>query len=947
MSKKLTYGFLLVLAGLTFAGVLAGCRDTSQAVEPSASETAEAEDGKESGKLFEYEEAQLDNGLDIITLEDFSTPIVAVKVWYKVGSKDEDPQRQGFAHMFEHMMFKGTEYVSPRDHFDLIQKVGGTTNAYTSFDVTVYEETLPANQLELALWLEAERMAFLNINQEHVDTERQVVEEELRMGENKPYGNVFKKQFAGVFEQTPYSWTPIGKIGHLRASSVQEMRDFWKKYYIPNNATLVIAGAVKHEEARKLAEQYFGWIPKYEDPKPAEYEKPEQDEPKVVVIDDENAPAARLDILWRTVPIGDDDEVVLDLLGEILGGGKSSRLYRELVAEKQLAVSASASTYNLEFDGVFFTRTMQAPEADAEQIRQIIRKHIDRVAEEGVSAEELEKAKNQLLKYLVTTSLTVESKAEMLGSAAVRRGDVSKVNTILEDVKAVTAEDIQRAAGEYLAEEKANVFIIEKNAKGAAANKDDESGGVTAPREETAPAPGRPGTERPEDWPMEAPVADAKAFEFEPSYTSETLDNGLQVIVVQNHEVPFVTARLGMLAGAWTEDKPGTASMAMQMLTKGTVEHSEAELAEILETNAISLAGSANLDTSSIDFSCVAEKVELATELMAEVTKQPTFPAEEFDKLKKQVLTGLQIKSQNPDYLANRELKRRLFGEHPYSRNVTGEIGDVGGLAVGDLQRWWDTVPRPERAVLIFAGDIKPGEAMELAKKNFGEWQNENAVKTDPKDLPEIPGAEATHVYLIDRPGSAQSEIRIGQLGITRHEQPEYFVSRIVTNYFGGQFGSRLNHTIRVEKGLTYGAYGYWSANAMAGTFKMDTFTKTASTVETVKTMFNEVDRLENKPPTIKELVNSQTYITGSFARQRETPQAVAEDLWLIHSQNLNDNYLDKFLEQVTATTAEDCIEFANESLDPEKMVVVVAGDAEALKAELEKIAPVTVIEAD
>ncbi len=231
---------------------------TTAAVPTKSPDAAPADDHK----LFDYREITLDNGLHVITLEDFSCPIVNVQVWYHVGSKDEHPERQGFAHMFEHMMFRGTERLGPTDHMDLVRQAGGECNAYTAFDQTVYHETLAAHQLELALWLEADRMAGLKIDQGSFDTERKVVEEERRMGLNRPFGTVMEKVMAEVFHEHPYRWTPIGKIPHLRSAAVQELRDFWNKYYVPNNATLVVAGAVKHAEAQQLAKRHFSWIPR-------------------------------------------------------------------------------------------------------------------------------------------------------------------------------------------------------------------------------------------------------------------------------------------------------------------------------------------------------------------------------------------------------------------------------------------------------------------------------------------------------------------------------------------------------------------------------------------------------------------------------------------------------------------------------------------------------------
>jgi len=928
--------FCLFSALTVFAG---GCREVIIYPEPAA------EQAKSARPLFDYRQIELDNGLKVITLEDFSCPIVAVQVWYHVGSKNESPGRQGFAHMFEHMMFKGTDRVGPTSHFDFIQRVGGSNNGYTSFDKTVYLQTLPANQLQLALWLEAERMAFLKIDQNAFDTERNVVEEELRMGENKPYGTLSKKIFAKLFKVHPYRWMPIGNLEHLRASSVPELRDFWTRFYVPNNATLIIVGAVKHAEAQALAKRYFGWIPRWVEPKRVKVREPRQTAAEELIIDDENAPAGMVQVIFRTVPAGHRDEVVLDLLSEILGGGNSSRLYRELVAEKQLAVSASASTYNLEHDGLFFTDAVQAPNAELSRIPKIISKHIEKVKAEGVTQQELTKARNQMLKRVVTEDLTIDSKARMLGSAAVVIGDTSRVNTMLDEIRAVKKEDLQKAANKYLTDAHALTVIVKQNTKGAMAGaKDNETAPITAEPEEKAPAPGRKGVVRPEDFPAEAPFAELKQLKPKLEHTSARLDNGLKVMVVPNHEVPFVSVTLGLMNGTWTEAKPGTASMAMQMLTKGTTEHTEAQLAAELERYAISLAASAGQDTSQLNANCLTDHINRAMTLLAEVVLEPTFDKDEFEKLRKQVLTSLTVEAATPRYLADKEFRKRLYGEHPYARTVTGEPADVETLCAEDLKQWWNRFVRPEKAVLIFAGDIEHAKAVTLAEATLGNWKKQTAQPA--VELGDIPAVTDTHIYVVDQPGSMQSEIRIGQLGITRHQQPQYFISRVVGYYFGGSFNSRLNDTIRVKKGLTYAAFGGYTARNLSGDFTISTFTKTDSTAETVQAAIDEIRRLQAQQPTEKELTSSKSYFAGSFVRTRETPQQVAKDLWLIESQKLGTDYLERLLAKIAQTTEKDCENLVDETLNPDKMIIVVVGDAAKIKDQLENIAPVTVVSA-
>lgn len=940
--------FLIAIISVAIIFALLGCKEViipvkgSKDARPITEEKlVEKKPAKE--KLYDYREIELDNGMKVITLEDFSCPIVAFQVWYHVGSKNEDPKRQGFAHMFEHMMFKGTDRVSEKDHFNFIQMVGGTNNAYTSFDATVYLQTVPANQLELVLWLEAERMSFLRIDQDSFDTERKVVEEELRMRENRPYGTLFKKQFAELFKVHPYRWTTIGKLNHLRTSSVAELREFWKRNYVPNNATLIIVGAVKHEDAQILAAQYFGWIPRAEEPERVTIREPALEKPRTLIIDDENAPAGLVEVNWRTVPLGHKDETALDLLSAVLGGGNSSRLYRELVAQKQLAVSVEASTYNLEHDGVFYAQAMHSPDKDPNELLESIRRHIDKVRTEKINAEELAKARNQMLKMIVSQNLEINSKARMLGTAAVKKGDTSRVNTMLEDIRAVTVEEIQRVANQYLTNEASYTFIVKPNSKGAmAGEKDDESGLVTAQREETAPPPGRKGVTRPKTFPEKAPFSKLETSKFTPDFSTATLDNGLKVMVVPNHEVPFVSIKLGLLNGAWTEDKPGTASMAMDMLTKGTAKHSEGELAEELERYAISLNGIAGMDTCRIEANCLVENVDRAMELLTEILLEPAFDEAEFEKLRMQTITGLEVQAQKPDYLANKEFRKRIYGAHPYARTVTGEISDVKALQRSDLADWWKRICRPDTATLIIAGDIEKEKAMVLAEQLLGKWKADQG-KTE-TTLADFPKAKETHIYVIDRPGSMQSQIRIGQFGITRHDRPEYFISRVVSNYFGWAFNSWLNESIRVNKGLTYYIGGSYNAKNLGGEFLVNTFSKTASTGETITAVIEEIKRLRNERPGEKELADSKSFFAGSFVRYRETPQQVAKDLWLIESQDLGADYLDQFLSKIAMTTEQDCLDLAKKTIDTDKLVIVVVGDASKIAEELKKIAPVTVL---
>ncbi len=902
----------------------------------------------QDGPLFDYREQTLENGLRVITLEDFSCPIVAVHLWYHVGSKDEDPNRQGFAHMFEHMMFRGTDRLGPTDHFDFIRRTGGTTNAYTSWDQTVYVATVPSNQLELVLWLEAERMAFLKIDQESFDTERKVVEEERRLGLSRPYGRLGEKLFAELFKVHPYRWLPIGSIGHLRAAGVDELRQFWTRYYVPNNATLVIVGAVEHEKAQDLARKYFGWIPRYPDPPRVTVREPLPEQPRTVSFKEENAPAPAVGLVYPGVPVGHEDEAAVQLMVNILGGGQSSRLHRDLVAETQLAVGAIAAPISMEQGGFIALGAAMTPfGANLDKVLSRLEEHVERIRSEPVSEKELTKVRNQALRALVTQNMTVVSKASVLGSSAVLAGDVSRVNGQLDRLRAVTVEDIQRVANKYLDPQRVLRGKVESNLLGSLFGRkkdaEEEESPITAEPETNPPPPGRPGLTRPESFPDKPPIAGLLEFDAKLDYQSATLSNGMKLLVVENHELPFVNFRLGLRAGAWTETKPGAASMACAMLDKGSANHTEAELAEELEMYAISLNASAGLDSAAASASALTEHAERAVMLLAEVVRTATFPEEEFEKLRARTLTGLAVSTNEPGYIAEREFRRRIFGEHPYARTATGEPQDVRELTAEDSAEWWRRFARPDSCVLIVSGDVNLERARSLAEAAFGDWKAEGPRPE--VELPPVPETEERRIYLVDRPG-VQSQIRVGHAAFPLNH-PAYFTSRVAGGYFGEAFNARLNETIRVKLGLTYGARGGWSADRFAGRFITSTFTKTATVAQTVETIFAEWDRLREEPPTDEELQHTKTYILGSFAADRETPMGVASQLWTVELHGLGDEHYVKYMQAVAETSAEDCVQLARATVHPDRAVIVVVGPADELRADLEKIAPVTVVEPD
>ncbi len=908
-----------------------------------------------ANKTYDFEKKKLDNGLTVLSLEDHSCPVVAVQVWYHVGSKNEDPNRQGFAHMFEHMMFRGTDVLGPEEHFNYIRRTGGDCNAYTAFDNTTYINELPSNQLELALWLEAERMAFLKVDEESFHKERAVVEEERRMGSlNSPYGTVPEKLLPVIFKEHPYRWTPIGSIPHLRAATIDELQQFWDKYYVPANATLVVVGDVKHADVQKLAEKYFGWIPKMPAPPKTITQEPAQTEARSITIPEKKGPVPIVGFLYRSVPQSHDDALLLEMLMNIVGSGESSRLYKDLVKEKELAQFAVAGAFAMEDDGLAGAGAAIMPWGNKQKVLDAVKEHLDKVRNEPVTQRELDKVKNQFLSQEVTNLLTVEGKAQLLGGYEVLEGGADKANQQLDRIRKVTTDDLLRVAKTYLTPERETKVIVEPQVGGVlkslfGVKEEDVNEGaepVPPPTENRVAKRGGPRADltRPESFPKAPPTA--KLLESVPlADTVEfVLANRMRVVVVPNREIPYVTMTLGLLNGAWSEEKPGTAEMAAQMVTKGSANHTAAELAEELEFNAISLSGGASIDVGSVFAACVSDKFETAAKLMGEVVRTPKFPEKELEVMRQQTLLGLMIQAKSPEYAADKEMRQRIFGSHPYARTSTGEPTDVQSLKAEDLKKWWSTYVRPDTTVLYLAGDVDVEKAKTVLGQAFGDWKVEGEKPT--VKIPEVPTEPATHIFLVDRPGSVQSQIRVGHLGITRHDE-DYFSSLVLSQIFGGSFGSRLNKAIRVEKGLTYGARGGLSANRFAGQFSVSTFTKTPSTAETLNVILQEIEKIRSAPPTTEEVDIAKSYLIGSFAGRRETPGQMVGDLWLIEYADLPKDYLSKYLEGVKAVNPEEIHRVANRLIGHQKLTIVVVGEADKIKEDLEKIAPVTVVKTE
>ncbi len=900
---------------------------------------------------FPYESHTLPNGLRLITLADHDAPLAAVQLWFHTGSRHEDPRRRGFAHMFEHMMFRGTERLGPKDHFQLIQRTGGECNAYTSFDQTVYVEEVPANQLELVFWLESERMAFLRIDTDGFRTERDVVAEEYRVHAEAPYGTIAERLLPRLFPGHPYQWTPIGSMEELGRATVEELQQFWERHYVPANATLVVTGDIDPARVRALAERYFGWIPAGTPPPPP----PRIDPPKGPLrfrIKEPNGPAPVVALAWRTVPSGHADALPLEWIASILGGGESSRLYRALVVDERRAMVSLASSIHLELDGLLVAAAVLRPfQRGRRRALTAVRAEVERLLRDGPSAQELEKARNNALRDAVLRRIGASNQAQVLGEAALIDGNLGAVNEEWERIRALGREELIAVArrnlvpgNEVAVEIRPSPirFFWHRLTRGHWRRRAFPPAHAHAASEPASHAMRRRALARPTGLPERPPVAAPLAPRRLPALEEARLSNGLRVAVIPRASYPYVAFHLGVRRGAASDPErtPGCASMALAMLTSGTVKRDYRVLTTEIDHHAITIETDCGMDACSISAGTVSDGAERALTLLAELVRSPVFPQERLETLREQAHTAKSVAEKSPAWVADRELRRRLYGAHPYARSPEAELAELPGLEAPALRGWWQGHVEPANAILYVAGDLGTARAVALAERSFGDWSG-GAGERAPA-YPPAPVGDALRIYLVDRAGD-QAQVRAAHVGIPWRDAritPAFVLSHV----FGGSFQSRLNAALRVEKGLTYGVRGGFHPQVEAGEFAMSTFTRVPRAADTVAALIAETRRLGSEPPTAEEVAAACSYLSGSYWLERETPDALIADHWLIEYAGLPRDHFARYLRDLAAMKPEDLPPVIADLVHPDRLAIVVLGPARRLRAPLESIAPVTVV---
>ena len=880
-----------------------------------------------------FEKHTLPNGLDVILHQDRSIPVAAVNVWYHVGSKDEELGRTGFAHLFEHIMFRGTRHHKA-SHFEPLQKIGASLNGSTNGDRTNYWEDVPSNYLELALWLEADRMGFLldALDQEGFDTERDVVKNERRQSyENRPYGMAQWHIQQALFPLPhPYHWMTIGSQEDLDAASLDDVKDFFRRYYAPANASLSIAGDIDTAEALDLATRYFGDL----DPGHPVRRTERADSPLSGRIDlqmNDRVTLPRLYAAWPAPANLSGDDAAGDILRAILSDGQSSRMYRTLVYEKQLAQSASVSYYAAEIAGQFRMELTPAAGHTLDEVESAAEEVLGSIAAHPPTEEEFERAINRIeMQHYRTLSRVggFGGRADALNFFNVFTGDPNRLNTAMDDYRAVTLDDVLRVHREVFGAELAGgrqvrMRVFPEPSLNAATAVVDRSvqpaGGPT--REFSPPVPQR-----------------------------GTLDNGMEVIVANKPGLPLAAFTLLARSGATSDpdNLPGLSSFAAAMLTEGTASRSSQEIAEAFEHIGSRLTGEARKEITLLAAETLTRHWPHALSLAADVARNASFPEHELERIRRERLTDLRRAKDDAGFISDNNFGKLVFGvESAYAHSSLGNEATVESTGRADLQSVHRGTFRPDRMCLLVAGDVGIDEAMRVAGDCFGDWAapSEGAGGISEATYTAVSGPV---IYLIDKPGAAQSVIRAG-MPVVERNHPDYMELSVLNYAFGGQFSARLNQNLRQDKGYSYGYNSgiswYNAPSLLSAGGSVQTEVTRESVVETLRE-FSDIS--SHRPLTETELDNARNGLRLGYPAGFERPAQLLAQLMQLTQFGLPDDYFTGFEERLAAVSLAGTRRVGAQYLAPSRLTILVVGDREQIEQPLRDLGhPITVLDAE
>ena len=878
---------------------------------------------------IKYESFKLDNGLTVIVHEDKKVPMVAVNVWYHVGSKNEKVGKTGFAHLFEHLMFNGTENYN-NEYFEPFEKIGSTDqNGTTNSDRTNYFQNVPTNALDLALWMESDRMGHLLgvIDQEKLDEQRGVVQNEKRQGENQPYGKAFTRiSESGFPNGHPYSWSVIGSMEDLDAASLKDVQDWFKTYYGPNNAVLALAGDIDLKTAKAKVTKFFGDIPAGPPLiKPERWIAKRTEEKREIMFD--NVPQARIYKIWN-VPERDTEAAAhFDLASSILVGGKNSPLYKELVYEKQIATNVSSFYYDREIAGMFFITADVVAGVDPAIVEQSMDEVMETFIKKGPSAKLLKAEKTKAIAGFIRGIQRIGGfggKSDLLATCQTYTGNPGCYQESAKYLDAATSSKIKTTFAEWIDDTPYVLTILPSDQYGLNDKSVDRSTGVPYPTEKVS-------------------------FKF-PTLQTATLSNGAKIVLAQRSDVPLVEMNFQFNFGYAQEnnDELGFTNFMMDMLNEGTKKYSSLQFDEALDSLGSNLGFGSGLDTSVISLSSLKGNLADTLDLAKEALINPTFPQAEIDRIKSQTLASIVQEENRPASIAYRNIGKLLYGDtHPYGKPLTGSglsntISSITRKNIIDLHA---RALSPDNLTFAVAGDIDLETLVDLLENKFGSWRGNSITKL--KALTTVALPTQRTVYLIDKPNAQQSFIVAGQLLPPSATDEEIKLDYM--NYaIGGSFTSRLNMNLREDKSWSYGVRTRLSDAKGQRAMLVTAPVQTDKTSESITEIVNEYAAyLSTSPTTEDELAKGKASKTLRLPGQFETLGALKGGVSDIVTYNRDLDYLNQLPKLLDEPSLKDVHSMAQKYIKPDQWTWLIVGDLSKIEEPIRELnlGPVEVLD--
>jgi len=918
----------------TSAGIVAFV--TAQSIAQTAPATAPKMIEKVSKKpgelIIPYEKWQLPNGLTIVISEDHSDPIVYTDVTYHVGSNREQVGRSGFAHFFEHMMFQGSDHVADEEHFKTVSEAGGTLNGSTNFDRTNYYETAPSNYLERMLWLEADRMGFLldAVTQQKFEVQRATVKNERGQNyDNKPYGLVFEKTLESLFPYGhPYSWSTIGYLEDLDRVDVGDLKRFFMRWYGPNNATLTVAGDVNPAEVVKLAEKYFGPIPRGPEVKNMNKKVAALDKDRYISYED-NIRFPMLSVTYPSVPAYDKDEAALDALCSILAEDKNSIFYQNFV-KKQVAYDASVNNYSAEVAGMLFMQVRAMPGKTLTQMDSLIRASLLEFEKRGVTEEDLKKFKANFEANTVKSLSSVQGKGSQLAAFQTYTGNPNQIKLDWERYMKVSKEDVIRVYNQYIKNKPAVYLSVVPKGKSSTTAK---SNNFEAPKRN--PEDGKESAEyknlsytKPKDAfdRSKKPAGGPNPVVKVPDYWTENFPNGLKAIGMKSDEIPSATINLSMETGHRSDAlaKAGLAYLTASLMNEATTAHTSEEISTLLNSLGSTVDIYASDEEITMSISSLTKNIDATLKIANEMLFQPKFDKSDFDRLKEEQLQTINNQATQPTVIANNVYKKLLYGkDHILSTPVIGTKESVATITLEDVKNFYASNFSPSVSKVIVVGDM----SKETALSKLGFLKSWAAKEVKRAEQPQTPAIDKTRIYFVNKDNAPQSEVRIGYIAIPYDATGEYYKTTLGNFILGGAFNSRININLRETKGWTYGARSNFSGSKYAGPFTASGGIKGDATDSSIVEFVKEIKNYAESGITADEVAFMKSSIGQQDALKYETAGQKAGFIKRILDYNLPKDFVDQQQAIIKNITKQDIDALAKKHLPYNNMSIVVVGN--------------------